>query len=53
MARVDTEDILEKIRETVDHEGHGNPFVFVILGASVSFFGCMVILSMRLWIAFL
>ncbi|KAL8597500.1 Glucose-6-phosphate 1-dehydrogenase [Nucella lapillus] len=29
-----TQDILEKIRETVDHEGHGESFVFVIFGAS-------------------
>ena len=33
-----TQDILEKIRETVDSEGHGESFVFVILGASVSLF---------------
>ncbi|KAK7103001.1 glucose-6-phosphate 1-dehydrogenase-like isoform X2 [Littorina saxatilis] len=29
-----TKDILEKIRETVDQEGHGSSFVFVIMGAS-------------------
>lgn len=33
-----TKDILEKIRETVDQEGHGSSFVFVIMGASVSSF---------------
>ena len=31
-----SQEILEKIRETVDHEGHGDSFVFVVLGASVS-----------------
>lgn len=38
MASVETQDILEKIRESVDHEGHGESFVFAILGASVSCF---------------
>ena len=37
MANAETRDILEKIRESVDQEGHGESFVFVILGASVSF----------------
>lgn len=35
-ASASTEDILEKIRESVEHEGHGDSHVFVILGASVS-----------------
>ena len=33
-----TVDVFEKIREDLDHEGHGNVFVFVIFGASVSNF---------------
>ncbi|PVD24608.1 hypothetical protein C0Q70_15092 [Pomacea canaliculata] len=33
-ASASTEDILEKIRESVEHEGHGDSHVFVILGAS-------------------
>lgn len=31
-----TEEILGRIRETVEHEGHGDSNVFIILGASVS-----------------
>nr|KAG5711455.1 hypothetical protein BaRGS_025882 [Batillaria attramentaria] len=34
MAGPSTEEILHKIRETVEHEGHGEANVFVILGAS-------------------
>lgn len=32
-----TNDILDKIRETVDTEIHGECFVFVVLGASVCY----------------